>query len=319
MDTIVFGGKLLAELVPLFVVISTAVYVAVEALTPARIRGMLSGRSQWLGVPFAALLGAVTPFCSCSTVPLVSGMRQAGIPLVSVVAFLTASPLISPVALLLLWTAIGPEYALLYAGAALVISIGGAVLVSSWYGTEAQGLVPALVGTGAGCGPVCGAAGRRPGRSAGLPVVAVSGPARMTLTSRIAPALRKSLADLRKLWPALVVAVALGAVIHGQIPDELLVRVAGPDVPWAVPVAALLGLPVYASIFVLVPIGVSLLAKGVGVGVVTAFLMGASGFSIPEGILLARVLPMGVLVRVLAVFAAAVMLIGYGFEWLLGR
>jgi uncharacterized protein len=104
-------------------------------------------------------------------------------------------------------------------------------------------------------------------------------------------------------------------VIHGYVPAELLARVAGPDRPWAIPAAALLGIPVYASVIVLLPLGTTLLAKGVGIGAVTAFLMGASGFSLPEGIMLSRVLPRGLLLRVLAVFAVGVVGIGYAFHW----
>lgn len=128
----------------------------------------------------------------------------------------------------------------------------------------------------------------------------------------------RALTDLRKLWIPLVLAIALGAAIHGYVPAALLARVAGPSRWWAIPGAALLGVPVYASIVVLLPIGATLLAKGVGVGAVTAFLMGASGFSLPEGILLSKILPRPLLLRVLLVFALGVVLIGYAFQALLG-
>jgi uncharacterized protein len=349
METLRFALKLIAELIPLFLIISTGVYLAVERITPARIRALLAGRSRWIGVPLAGALGALTPFCSCSTVPLVNGMRQAGIPVAMLMAFLIASPLINPVAVAMLWSAIGPSYAVLYTVTALAAAIGGGVAVAAWYGeavsdaevprpraqSPALALAPAAalrVGApvSAGSGPLplpLALAAAGPGACPGacpagapslrrplvLSVLPAVGGTR--LAGDVRSAFGRALGDLRRLWPALVVAVAAGAAIHGYVPADLLARLAGPDAPWAIPVAAVLGLPVYASVVVMVPLAASLVAKGVSAGAVTAFLMGASGFSVPEGILLSRILPAGLLVRALVVFALSVMAIGYLFMW----
>lgn len=306
METIRFAVVLLLELVPLFILISAGVYFFVESLTPRRIRRLLDRRSAWVGVPLASALGALTPFCSCSTVPLVNGMREAGIPVAPMVAFLIASPLIHPVAVALLWSAIGMEYAVLYTVAAMGIAVLGGLLVAAWDRIAADGWKPETAGAD-------GAS-----KGVGADVARASGAPAGTLRERGARALRRGWEDFRGLAIPLVLAVVVGAVIHGYVPTDLLSRLAGPDVAWAVPVAALLGIPVYASILVLLPLGTSLLAKGVGIGAVTAFLMGSAGFSLPEGILLSKVLPKALLIRVLVVFSAGVVTIGYLFQWLTG-
>lgn len=336
MHTLYFGLRLLAELVPLFLLISTLVYLAVEALTPERIQRWLGGGPGSSKVPLATALGAVTPFCSCSTVPVVNGMRLAGIPTAPLVAFLIASPLISPVAIALLWSAIGAEYAVLYTAAALVAAAGGGVLVERWHQGRVQRLEPVASSVGAAA-TACGCGSAQPGlREVSGPLmrgraeVPSGGSTALALplevTVRVAPgfglrlgrAFTRSLSDLRKLALPLFVAVAVGAAIYGYVPDAVLVKVAGPDTAWAVPAAALLGTPVYASILVLLPLASTLLAKGVGIGAVTAFLMGASGFSLPEGILLSRILPGSILWRIVVVFTASVIGIGYLLQWIAG-
>lgn len=293
MDAFSFGIRLLLELIPLFLIISTVVNVAIERLTPARVERVLGGGSRWRAVPLATALGSLTPFCSCSTVPLVSGMRQAGASTASLVSFLIASPLISPVAVALLWSAIGVRYAALYAASAMTFAAVGGLLVSGWSHRSRPGRLELAREPGGSCQ-----------RSEPLSL------------GSLRKAFAKSVRELRRLALPLGVGVAIGSLIHGYVPSELLLRIAGPDALWAVPGAALLGIPVYASIIVLLPLGSSLIAKGVGIGAVTAFLMGASGFSLPEGILLSKILPSWLLARVVAVFAVGVIAIGFLFQWI---
>lgn len=340
MEALTFAATLTAELIPLFLLISTLVYLVVDKLTPSRIRAVMGGRSRWLGVPLAAGLGALTPFCSCSTVPLVNGMRTAGIPTAALVAFLIASPLINPVAVALLATAVGAGYAITYAGVGVAFAMLAGVVVDRWHGESDADELASAATLNVGCSSTaCEAPAPLAASIAavtmrvggGLPLLATASgggccaaPAPAAIMEvppfvhLLKDAFAKALADLRKLWIPLVLAIGVGAVIHGYVPADLLARIAGPDSLWAIPAAALLGVPVYASIVVLLPLGATLLAKGVGVGAVTAFLMGASGFSIPEGILLSRILPRGLLLRILAVFTVGVIAIGYGFQWLAG-
>lgn len=289
MNTLSFALHLLAELVPLFLLISMGVYLTLDVVRPDRIRRLLD-RSPWIGIPLGAALGAVTPFCSCSTVPLIHGMRQAGVPLATTITFLLASPLVSPVAVALLWSALGGEYAVLYAVAATSAAVVGGLLVAALHRNDGAAFLPLVE-------PTRKAGGRPPRWDA-----------------RVKAAWSKSVRDLRKLAVPLLVAVGIGSAIHGWVPTELLSRVLGADAPLAVPAAALLGLPVYASIAVLLPIGSALLLNGAGIGVVTAFLMGASGFSIPEGVLLSKVLSRRLLASVVVVFGLEVVAIGYVFQ-----
>lgn len=126
--------------------------------------------------------------------------------------------------------------------------------------------------------------------------------------------MRRAWKDLKQIALPLVIAVAVGAWIHDYVPASLLERLSGPGQWWAIPLAAVLGVPVYASVVVLLPLGTSLLAKGVGVGVVTAFLLGATGFSLPEGMILYKILPRPLLVRLVVVFTFGVISLGYLFQ-----
>jgi uncharacterized membrane protein YraQ (UPF0718 family) len=299
MGALLFALRLMLELVPLFLVVSTLVYMAVERLTPERIQAVLGRGSSFVGVPLAAVFGAVTPFCSCTSVPIVLGMERAGIANATIVSFLIASPLVNPVAIALIWSAIGMWYAVLYTSAAIGIALVGATLI----GITTRPPVPKEgMAASTDCSPC------RP-EPANLGLIQSA-----QWSARFKRAVRLSLQDLKKLWIPLTVAIVIGAVVHDRVPDSILEGLAGPDTLWSVPAAAILGVPVYASILVLLPLGSALLAKGVGVGVVTAFLMGASGFSLPEGIMLSKILPLPLLAKILGVFTAGVIAIGFIFQ-----
>ncbi len=330
MDSLSFGLVLLAELVPLFLLVSTLVYLLVDLLTAERIQSWLGGGRAYSKVPLAAALGAVTPFCTCSTVPIVNGMQKAGVPTAPLVAFLIASPLISPVAMALLWSLMGAEYAVLYTATALAASALGGMIVALWHGSDASlaGAEVAVPASSCGCGSSYSRGAEAPSSVMSMSSIAATGsPAALVLPvvapavlesepfhERIRRAFVRSLRDLKKFAVPLVVAVAIGAAVYGYVPESLIVEVAGPDSPWAVPGATLLSVPVYASILVLLPLATTLIAKGVGIGAVTAFLMGANGFSLPEGILLSRIIPRALLWRIVAVFTVGVMGIGYLFQ-----
>lgn len=266
MDALRFALTLTVELISLFLVISTVVYLVVEKLTPERVRSVLGGRSRWSGVPLAAGLGALTPFCSCSSVPLVNGMRVAGIPTASLVAFLIASPLINPIAVGLLGTAVGVRYAVLYAVMGVGFAMLAGVVVERWYAASAR-RSPTVTGEAAAspetavcsrsaCAPaprpamphallaLSGAGGgiaALDSRAAGACCVAIPAPVMPPIMASLRTAFGKAVLDLRKLWLALVLAIVVGAVIRGYVPADLLARVAGPGQPWAIPAAALLG------------------------------------------------------------------------------
>ena len=323
MPVLLFGLRLLAELIPLFLGVSFVVYLAVDSITPERIQQWFASGSRYSKVPLAVGLGAITPFCSCSTVPLVNGMRRAGVPTAPLVAFLLGSPLVSPIAFILLWGALGSGYAVAYVTSAMFLSGAAAIVVERWHGPlpGLDDLDDADIETD--CGAACSTVGEESHgvRFGGSPdsgrTVAVDAPSvstRPVLVERVRDAASRSITDLRKLAVPLLLAVALGAAIHGYVPDDLFGSMAGPTAVLAVPIAAIAGIPVYASVVVLLPLATTLLGKGIGIGAVTAFLMAASGFSVPEGLLLSRVLPKRLLWRVLVAFAVAVVVIGYAFQ-----
>jgi len=275
---------LLAEFAVLFFLVSLAVHLIVSSVPPSRLRRALAGHPS-RGLAGALLLGAVTPFCSCSTVPLVAGMNAAGVGVAATTAFLVISPLVNPATVALLATWVSPAYALSFVAAslALALAVAGAV--------AASGVRPAAKAIAAG--PVSVGETLAPWRR------------------RSAAAAARAWHDLRRLAPVLLAAATVGAALAGRVDAGLVGRTVDAAGPWAVPIALLLGIPVYASTAVLLPLGAALFASGVDLGVVTAFLIGATGLSVPEGLLLQRLLGGRYLAVLVAAFIVAAMGIGY--------
>jgi len=275
---------LLAEFAALFFVVSLAVHLIVSSVPPARLRRALAGHPA-RGLVSALLLGAVTPFCSCSTVPLVAGMSAAGVGVAATTAFLVVSPLVNPATVALLAAWVSPAYALGFVAASLALAVVVAGVVA------ASGVRPAAKGITA-----------PPAAGAGAPP---------TLRRRIDAAAGRSWRDLRRLAPVLLAAAAVGAALAGRVDAGFIGRTVDAAGPWAVPIAVLLGIPVYASTAVLLPLGAALFASGADLGVVTAFLIGATGLSVPEGLLLHRLLGGRYLVVLVLAFFVAAVGIGY--------
>ncbi len=320
LNSLGFALRLTAELIPLFLVVSTLVYLLTDRLTPERLRRWLGSRSGWLGVPLATILGAVTPFCSCSTVPLANGLLRSGVPTSTLVAFLVASPLVSPVAIALLGRYFGWGYSLLYSAAGMTLAAAGGWFIGRNRTASDELAQTTETDCDVACDAVCDTAPiaevNRDGRAPLVARLSIQARARR-LATEFRNAFQRSFVDLRKLaWP-LLVAVGIGALIHDYLPAQALSRVIGPDSLFAIPAAAAFGVPVYASIVVLMPLSTGLLAKGASVGAVTAFLMASSGFSLPEGIMLSRILPRRLLLEIVLVFTAGVIGIGYGFQYLI--
>lgn len=278
------------------------------AMPMQRIRTWLAGgRFRFLGYPAAALFGAVTPFCSCSSVPLTIGFLEAGIPLGVTMAFLITSPLVNEVVVAMFIASFGWKTAALYAGAGIALGIAGGLVVNAlrveaWLAGGLGGDRPDGAGsdTAGGCcgGGSCGAAKPPP-----------------TLSDRAFAAVRESLQITWKILPYLAVALLLGAGMHGWLPENFFARFFRDGEWWSVPAATLVGFPLYASANATVPVLQTLVAKGVPLGTAMAFVMSAVGVSLPELILLKRVMT----VRLLALFSAIVLigtaLVGYGFNF----
>jgi hypothetical protein len=278
----------------LLVAVVFAVGIVHTFVTPERTRRILAGRREAAGYPLAAALGVVTPFCSCSAVPLFIGFVTAGVPLGVTFTFLVAAPMVNEVALVLLLGLFGWKVAGLYLATGLAVAtIAGAVIgrlhmeasVEDWvFGSHAN---PQLRG---------------------------SAP---TWAERIGDAAMSVRDVVGKVWLYLVAGIAVGALIHGYVPTDFMASFMGRSSWWAVPLAVLIGIPIYSNAAGVVPVVQALLAKGAALGTVLAFMMAVIGLSLPETILLRKVLKRRLIAVFIAVVATGILLVGYLFNAIL--
>ncbi|HEX7535699.1 MAG TPA: permease [Dermatophilaceae bacterium] len=258
-----------------------------------RTRALLGGRREGVGNVMASGLGVITPFCSCSAVPAFIGFVAAGVPLGVTLSFLIASPLVNEVAIGLLFGMFGIGPTLMYVGAGLVIAIvAGYVLgrlkLERW-------VEPFVFETRLG--------GQVIDPSAGL-----------TWDDRIQMGIEEVGVILRKIWPYLLVGIALGAAIHGWAPEDFFTRYAGSGNPFAVLIAVLIGIPLYSNAAGILPLVQALHDKGLPMGTLLAFMMAVVALSLPELILLRRVLKPPLILTFVAVTGAGIVAVGYLFN-----
>ena len=277
----------------LLVGIIFAVTVLRSFMSVERTRALLGGKHEGVGNVMAAGLGVITPFCSCSAVPAFIGFVAAGVPLGVTISFLIASPLVNEVAIGLLFGMFGIGPTLLYVGAGLVIAIvAGSILgrlkLERW-------VEPFVFETRLG--------GQIIDPSIGL-----------TWDDRIQMGVEEVGVILRKIWPYLLVGIALGAAIHGWAPEDFFTQYAGADNPFAVLVAVLIGIPLYSNAAGIMPLVQALHDKGLPMGTLLAFMMAVVALSLPELILLRRVLKPQLIVTFVAVTGAGIIAVGYLFN-----
>ena len=274
----------------IFLLLTTIIYVVAIIRTsfpPEKTKCMLSHKREYVGNVLAALLGIVTPFCSCSAVPLFIGFVESGVPLGVTFSFLISSPMVNEVALIMLWGLFGWKIALIYIGTGLVVAIVAGIVIGKLkmekyvqdYVWEMQ------VGT--------------------AEIVQLSFREKL----RYAGTYTRDL--LKKIWPYVVVGVGLGAFIHGYVPEDFLVRWAGPGNPFAVPIAVALGVPLYSNAAGVIPIVHALMEKGMAIGTVLAFMMAVTALSLPEAIILKNVLKNRLLAVFFGIVATAIICVGY--------
>jgi hypothetical protein len=286
---------LVTILIPMFVGASFLVGLAQEYLPPERVEELLRERNRGTGNVAAAGLGAVTPFCSCSTVPVLAGLLGAGAPLGLSFSFLLASPIVNEIAAFLLLGLFGPKVTAIYLVSALVAAIVGGVVID-------------LLGLDHLVKDVRVTANERTvATDGGTASCSCSNvPATKTHRERFETAARGAGSFFRDTFPYLLLGMTLGALIHGAVPASLLRQVAGPENPLAVPLAALAGAPLYVSLSGMLPIAASLAEQGLPIGTVIAFVIGGAGVSIPNLILLNKLFER----KLLAVYATTVVVIG---------
>ena len=257
-------------------------------LSPERVRDVLAGRGLVVGLVLAALLGAVTPFCSCSSIPLFIGFVAAGVPLSITLTFLVASPLINEVAVVMLGGTFGWGVTVIYVAAGLVLAI-----LAGWVFSRVdldRWVEPFVFST---------------------PVAALSAEGgSATLAARIEAARAETRDIVGKVWPYVLVGVGLGAVIHGWVPADFFARYAGSDNPLSVLVATLAGVPLYANAAGVIPLAEALWAKGVALGTVMAFMMSVVALSVPSLVMLRRVLRMPLLTLFTAIITVGIVAVG---------
>ena len=262
--------------------------------TPERTRKALEGKKTFTGNVLAALLGIVTPFCSCSAIPLFLGFVETGVPLGVTFSFLIAAPMINEVAVILLYGMFGWKVAVIYIGTGLFIAIlAGWVIgklklekwVESWvYETK--------VGQNA------------------------LGEEKITFNDRIKLGFEAVREIVGKVWLYVALGIAVGAGAHGYVPAEFMASFMGKDVWYAVPLSVLIGIPLYSNAAGIIPIVSVLIEKGASLGTALAFMMAVIGLSLPEMIILRKVLKLPLIFTFIGVVGVGILIVGYLFNWI---
>jgi len=264
--------------------------------TPERTRALLAGRAEGVGNVLAASLGIVTPFCSCSAVPLFIGFVQAGVPLGVTFSFLIAAPMVNEVALALLLAMFGWKIALLYLCLGLTVAIvAGWVIGRLKMEHHLEDWVRQL-----------------------RTVRPETGADSLTWPERIEGGLQSVREIVGRVWPYILAGIAIGAGIHGYVPADFMATFMGREAWWAVPLAVVIGVPMYANAAGVIPVVEALLAKGAALGTVLAFMMSVIALSLPEVVILRKVLKPRLIATFVGVVAAGILLVGYAFNAILG-
>jgi uncharacterized protein len=269
--------------------------------TPERTRRVLAGKSEAVGNVLAALLGTVTPFCSCSAVPLFIGFLGAGVPLGVTFSFLVSAPMVNEIALVLLYGLLGWKVAAIYMGTGLAVAIvSGFALGRMKLEAHVEDWVRLVRENGENGGENGCANGEEPDWAGRLDAGA------------------RAMRDIvGKVWPWVVGGIAVGAGIHGYVPEGVLATIMGKDAWWSVPAAVLLGIPMYSNAAGIVPVIHALLEKGAALGTVLAFMMSVIALSLPEAVILRKVLKPRLLALFFATVGAGIMLVGFLFNAIL--
>lgn len=279
----------------LLVLVVFGVGVIRSFFTPARTRRVLAGRREIFGNALAALLGIVTPFCSCSAVPLFIGFVTAGVPLGVTFSFLISAPMINEIAVVLLYGLLGWKVAALYVGMGLFVAI-----FAGW---------------------VIGRLGMENHIEEWVRLIRAGGAdeeeTRLNWSGRIRYGLDAVRDIVGKVWMWVILGIAVGAGIHGYVPEGFLAHIMGKEAWWSVPAAVLIGVPMYSNAAGIVPVVQALLEKGAALGTVLAFMMSVIALSLPETVILRKVLRPRLIAVFVGVVAVGILLVGYLFNFIL--
>jgi len=260
--------------------------------TPERTRAILAGKRESVGNVLAALLGVVTPFCSCSAVPLFIGFVEVGVPLGVTLSFLISAPMVNEVALVLLFGLFGWKVAALYLGTGLTIAIAsGFVLGRMKLERHVEPWVYESMNADASFEEE-----------------------HLGFVGRVEKGIEAVREIVGKVWPWVLAGIAVGAGIHGYVPEGLLATFMGRSAWWSVPAAVLVGVPMYSNAAGIIPVVQALLGKGAALGTVLAFMMAVIGLSLPEIVILRKVLRPPLIAAFVGVVASGILLVGWLFN-----
>ena len=291
-----WGGSIqffLYDTIKIMVLLTLLIFVIsyIQSYFPPERTKRILGRFRGIGANcIAALLGTVTPFCSCSSIPLFIGFTSAGLPLGVTFSFLISSPMVDLGSLVLLMSIFGWKVAVVYVVLGLVIAVaGGTMLEKLHLENEVEEFI-------------------RQGKNVDIPMN------ELTVKDRMEYAWGQVVSTAKKVAPYVLIGVGIGAVIHNWIPEELIVNLLGTGNPLGVVIATLAGVPMYADIFGTIPIAEALLAKGAQLGVVLSFMMGVTTLSVPSMIMLRKAVKPKLLGIFIAICTIGIIIVGYFFN-----
>jgi uncharacterized membrane protein YraQ (UPF0718 family) len=285
------------DTIKIFILLSVIIFIVSiirSYLPPEKIRAILSHKNKYVGNILASFLGIITPFCSCSAIPLFLGFIQAGVPLGTTFSFLVASPMINEVALVLLLGLFGWKIALIYIVSGLIIAIFSGIIIGK---LKVENLVEPFVYENSINGNV------------DLPS--------MSRKERATYAWDYTLDILKKVWPYVLIGIGVGAWIHGYVPADFLAQYAGSGKWYAVPLAVIIGIPLYSNAAGIIPLVSALTEKGVAMGTTLAFMMSVTALSLPEFMILKKVMKTKLIIIFAGIVGVGIMFTGYLFNIIL--
>lgn len=286
----------LYDTVKIFLLLCAVIFIVSfirSFFSPEKTRSILSHKYKHATNILAALLGIVTPFCSCSAIPLFLGFVEAGVPLGVTFSFLVASPMINEVALVMLWGLFGWRIALIYIGSGLVIAVFSGIIIGK---LKVEDLVQKLEQK------------KQPCCASSLT---------QSFRARVEYSRDYTISILRHIWLYVVIGIGVGAWIHGYVPQDFLASVAGRGNWLAVPAAVLIGIPLYSNAAGVIPLVSAFTEKGVAMGTALAFMMAVTALSLPEFFILKKVMKFRLLVIFASVVGLGIILTGYLFNFVL--
>ena len=290
------GGSIqffIYDVIKIIILLCTLIFIIsyIQSFFPPERTKKILGSFRGIGANIlAALLGTVTPFCSCSSIPLFIGFTSAGLPLGVTFSFLISSPMVDLGSLVLLISIFGAKVAIVYVVLGLVIAVAGGILIEKLH---LENQVEEFI---------------RNAKQIDIPQE------ELTVKDRLKYSLDQMAGTFKKVFPYILVGVGIGAVIHNWIPEDLIVRFLGNGNPFGVIIATIAGVPMYADIFGCIPIAEALLAKGARLGVVLSFMMGVTTLSLPSMVMLKKAIKPKLLGIFIAICTVGIIVVGYFFN-----